>query len=82
MRLWTDLPRLGISEVRSCVKVEVAVLGSRPYNKPTVSVDVKQRFNNSNSLAWACACGFWVCCCNREIDGRVRESLHVLQVRC
>ena len=28
-------------ELRSCVKVEVAVLGSRP-NKPTVSVHVKQ----------------------------------------
>ena len=65
------LPRLGISELRSCVKVEVAVLGSRPYNKPTVSVDVKQHFNNNNSLAWACACGSWVYCCNKEIDGRV-----------
>ena len=27
------------------MKVEVAVLGSRPYNKPMVSVDVKQHFN-------------------------------------
>ena len=31
------------SELRSCVKVEVDVLGSCP-NKPTVSVDVKQHF--------------------------------------
>ena len=35
------------SELRSCVKVEVAVLGSRPVpNKPTVCVDVTQHFNN------------------------------------
>ena len=32
---------VGFSEVRSCVTVEVDVLGSVP-NKPTVSVDVKQ----------------------------------------
>ena len=31
-----------------CVKVEVDVLGSR-HNKPTVSVDVKQHFNNNNN---------------------------------
>ena len=29
-------------ELRRCVKVEVAVLGSPVPNKPTVSVDVKQ----------------------------------------
>ena len=39
-----------LSELRSCVKVEVAVLGSRP-NKPTVSVDVKQHSANTVSLA-------------------------------
>jgi len=31
---------------RSCVKVEVAALGSVP-NKPTVSVDVTQHFNHA-----------------------------------
>ena len=35
------------TELRSCVKVEVDVLGSVP-NKPTVSVDVKQHSTNSN----------------------------------
>ena len=34
------------------MKVEVAVLGSRPPNKPTVSVDVKQHFNISCSKHW------------------------------
>ena len=33
------------SELRSCVKVEVAVLGSPVPDKPTVSVDVKEHFN-------------------------------------
>ena len=33
------------TELRSCVKVEVDVLGSPIPNKPTVSVDVKQHFN-------------------------------------
>ena len=33
------------SELRNCVEVEVAVLGSAP-NKPTVSVDVKQHSTN------------------------------------
>ena len=32
------------TELKSCVKVEGDVLGSRPY-KPTISVDVKQHFN-------------------------------------
>ena len=32
-----------ISELRSCVNVEVAVLGSQPSTVRTVSVDVKQR---------------------------------------
>ena len=32
-----------ISEFRSCMKVEVAVLGSPPLTVRTVSVDVKQR---------------------------------------
>ena len=30
------------AELRSCVEVEVAVLGAPAPNKPTVSVDVKQ----------------------------------------
>ena len=35
------------SSPRNCVKVEVAVLGSRPsLTKPTVSVDVKQHSTN------------------------------------
>ena len=33
------------SELRNCVKVEVAV-----PNKPTVSVDVKQHFNNNTAF--------------------------------
>ena len=33
------------SDLRNCVEVEVAVLGSAP-NKPTVSVDVKQHSTN------------------------------------
>ena len=37
------------SELRSCVKVEVDVLGSPVPNKPTVSVDAKQHFNNNNN---------------------------------
>ena len=36
-------------ELRSCVKVEVDVLGSRP-NKPTVSVHVKQHSTNRRVL--------------------------------
>ena len=40
------------SELRSCVKVEVAV-----PNKPTVSVEVKQHFSNNNSPS--CAGGHW-----------------------
>ena len=43
----------GMSELRSCVKVEVDVLGSR-HNKPTVSVDVKQHFNNFNHQNDSC----------------------------
>ena len=39
------LYQLHYSELRSCVKVEVDVLGSPVPNKPTVSVDVKQHFN-------------------------------------
>ena len=35
-------------ELRSCVKVEVDVLGSRPYAR--ISVDVKQHFNNNNMM--------------------------------
>ena len=35
------------SELMSCVKVQVAVLGSPVPNKPAISVDVKrQHFNN------------------------------------
>ena len=37
------------SELRSCLKVEVDVLGSRPYS---VSVDVKQHFNNNMMMMW------------------------------
>ena len=45
---------LPASELRGCVKVEVAVLGSRPglpslSDKPTASVDVKQIFNNNET---------------------------------
>ena len=48
------------SEVRSCVKVEVAVRGSVP-NKPTVSVDVKQHPTNlyrtvRESISLLCKC--------------------------
>ena len=45
-----------IAELRSCVKVEVDVLGSRPY-KPTVSVDVKQ---HSNQPKFKIACDWSV----------------------
>ena len=44
--------------LRSCVKVEVDVLGSRPY-KPTVSVDVKQHFNHIQRIPrryWMTTC--------------------------
>ena len=34
------------------MKVEVAVLGSRPF-KSTLSVDVKQHFNNSNNSGYS-----------------------------
>ena len=38
-----------VSELRSCVKIEMDVLGSRPkLDKPTVSVDVKQHFNKQH----------------------------------
>ena len=41
-------------------KVEVNVLRSRPYNKPTVSVDVKQHSTNQPTYVtfvfeWACS---------------------------
>ena len=36
-----------ISELRSCVKVEVAVLGSPPLTVLMVSVDVKQHFKKT-----------------------------------
>ena len=39
------------------MKVEVAVLGSPVPNKPTVSVDVKQHFNNISPSVWAVPCG-------------------------
>ena len=43
-------------ELRSCVKVEVVVLGSPSLNKPTVCVDVKQHFSilscEFESLQW------------------------------
>ena len=38
------------SQLRSCVKVEMDVLVPVP-NKPTVSVDVKQKHFNNNLLA-------------------------------
>ena len=46
---YTSVNLLGItfSELRSCVKVDVAVLGSCPLYKPTVCVDVKQHLSNS-----------------------------------
>ena len=46
------------SELRSCVKVEVDVLSSSAPvqpNKPTVSVDVKQHFNNQYSHSFRVA---------------------------
>ena len=39
-----------LAELRSCVKVEVASWAP-VLNKPTVSVDVKQHFNNNNSCS-------------------------------
>ena len=41
--LGTSPPLLGTSELRSCVKVEVAVLGSPSLIVLMVSVDVKQQ---------------------------------------
>ena len=47
----TSLAESG-SELRSCVKVEVDVLGVLDVpNKPTVSVDVKQHFNQHQQTA-------------------------------
>ena len=37
-----------MSELRICVKIEVAVLGSRSLISMTVSVDVKQHRNEKN----------------------------------
>ena len=42
LRVFKQIDVFGKSELRSCVKVEVDVLGSRP----TVSVDVKQHLTN------------------------------------
>ena len=39
-------PMFGQSELRSCVKVEVDVLGSPSLTVLTVSVDVKQNLKN------------------------------------
>ena len=38
-----------MTELRSCLKVAVDVLGSRPY---TISVDVKHHFNNNMMMMW------------------------------
>ena len=45
------------SELRSCVKVEVDVLGSPVPNKPTVSVDAKQHFNKQGGNVSTLALG-------------------------
>ena len=40
-----------VSELRSCVKVEMSVLGSLSLVSPVVSVDVKQHSTNTNIAA-------------------------------
>ena len=42
MRPYKDTTVEGLAEIRSCVKVEVGLLGSPPLIVLTVAVDVKQ----------------------------------------
>ena len=62
--------RLPPSELRSCVKVEVAVQGSPSQNNPTVSVDVKQRFNHLTFSTTDCSFELPFCTCCRTCKHR------------